>query len=131
MLYLSFFVNCFVNLMFSHPDLKPATALVFYGQCRPVPVNRLPENIAGPAAVKKDGVSDFPLTASSGAVLSTKDNAFLFQKNAAARQPIASLSKLMTALVFLDNNPRTKKSKNRHKIPQNINSGDFLHLDCF
>jgi D-alanyl-D-alanine endopeptidase (penicillin-binding protein 7) len=45
------------------------------------------------------------LAGGSGAVLAAQDHFFLFTKNADAVQPIASISKLMTAIVFLDNNP--------------------------
>lgn len=104
-MYLSFIINCLATLLFSKLDLKPADALVFYGQCRPAIVSRLPENLIKPAIVKKPDAPEFSLTASSGAVLLVKNNTFLYEKNATAVQPIASLTKLMTALVFLDHNP--------------------------
>jgi D-alanyl-D-alanine carboxypeptidase len=47
----------------------------------------------------------FTLNADKGAVLSVDDRSFLFKKNADKVQPIASITKLMTALVFLDHNP--------------------------
>jgi D-alanyl-D-alanine carboxypeptidase len=43
--------------------------------------------------------------ADKSAVLSGDDRVFLFDKKSDEVQPIASISKLMTALVFLDNNP--------------------------
>ena len=49
------------------------------------------------------------LAADKGAVLAAHDHYFLFLKNADASQPIASITKLMTALVFLDNNPGWNK----------------------
>ena len=104
-MYLSFFINCLATLLFSNLDLKPANALVFYGQCRPALVSRLPENLIRPAIIKKPDAPEFNLTASSGVVLLVKNNTFLYEKNATAKQPIASLTKLMTALVFLDHNP--------------------------
>ena len=94
-MYLSFFINCLVTLLFSKLDLKPSDALVFYGQCQPAAITRLPVSPASPVVSKKAGAADFNLTASSGAVLSVKNNAFLFEKNSAAKQPIASLSKLI------------------------------------
>lgn len=45
------------------------------------------------------------IAASKGAVLSAQDRFFLYSKNADEAQPIASITKLMTALVFLENNP--------------------------
>jgi len=104
-MYLSFIINCLATLLFSNLDLKPSDAMVFYGQCRPAVVSRLPESQVSPQIIKKADSGAFSLTASSGAVLLLKNNTFLFEKNSAAKQPIASLTKLMTALIFLDNNP--------------------------
>jgi len=104
-MYLSLFINCLTALLFSNLDLKPASALVFYGECRPADVSRLPANSIKPAITKNPSAPEFDLSASSGAVLLVKNNTFLYEKNSAAKQPIASLSKLMTALVFLDHNP--------------------------
>jgi len=50
--------------------------------------------------------------------LLVKNNTFLFEKNSTVKQPIASLTKLMTALVFLDNNPGFEKE---YIISQNDN----------
>lgn len=104
-MYLSFFINCLAALLFSDFNLKPENALVFYGKCHPVEISRLPENLVITQAVKKPDAPDFNLVASSGAVLLVKNNTFLFEKNSGAKQPIASLTKLMTALIFLDHNP--------------------------
>jgi len=40
-----------------------------------------------------------------GAVLAADDHFFLFSRKSDEQQPIASITKLMTALVFMDNNP--------------------------
>ena len=45
------------------------------------------------------------LSADKGAVLAANDHFFLFTSRADEAQPIASITKLMTALVFLDHNP--------------------------
>jgi len=45
------------------------------------------------------------LAADKSAVLSATDRTFFYCKNADTPQPIASITKLMTALVFLENNP--------------------------
>lgn len=45
------------------------------------------------------------ILADKGAVLSNSDRVFFFDKKSNEVQPIASITKLMTALVFLDNNP--------------------------
>ena len=104
-MYLSLIINCLSALLFADFDFKPATAMVFYGQCRPAISNRLPDSKPLPVYRKKEGASDINLTASSGAVLLVKDNSFLYEKNSVAKQPIASITKLMTVLVFLDHNP--------------------------
>jgi len=91
-MYLSLFINCLATLFFSKFDLKPDSALVFYGKCRPAIVSRLPENLIRPQVIKKADAPEFNLTASSGAVLLVKNNTFLYEKNSAAKQPIASLT---------------------------------------
>lgn len=48
---------------------------------------------------------EITISADKGAVLSGNDRVFLFDKKSDEVQPIASITKLMTALVFLDNNP--------------------------
>lgn len=134
-MYLSFFINCLSALLFSNLDLKPANALVFYGQCRPAVVSRLPESSATPAFVKKESAAEFNLAATSGAVLLVKNNTFLYEKNANDKQPIASLTKLMTALVFLDHNPGYNKeyvfSKNDNVSggKNNLFPGDTVTLE--
>ncbi len=55
-------------------------------------------------AVQKD-VVPIELIADKGVVLDDRGRVFLFSKQADDQQPIASITKLMTALVFLDNNP--------------------------
>ncbi len=50
------------------------------------------------------------LAADKGAVLDANNRVFFYQKNADEVQPIASITKLMTALVFLENNPGWDKS---------------------
>jgi D-alanyl-D-alanine carboxypeptidase len=102
---LSLIINCLATLLFSKLDLKPSDALVFYGQCHPAIVSRLPESPVLPAVIKKADAAPLTLMASSGAVLLVKSNTFLYEKDSAKQQPIASLTKMMTALVFLDHNP--------------------------
>ena len=50
------------------------------------------------------------LVADKGTVLSINDRVFFYNKNADVVQPIASITKLMTALVFLENNPGWDKT---------------------
>lgn len=66
----------------------------------------LPKNIdAYPTPIKKTPVKEVELNGRSGVVLDLKTGKLLFDKNAEAKNPIASISKLMTVLVFLDHNP--------------------------
>jgi D-alanyl-D-alanine carboxypeptidase len=119
MIYLSLIINCLSTLLFSNLSLKPDQVMVFYGQCRPAISYRLPASPAAPVFSKKNLAADINLTASSGAVLLVKDNSFLYEKNSSVRQPMASLTKLMTALVFLENNPGFETS-------YTINSSDNI-----
>jgi D-alanyl-D-alanine endopeptidase (penicillin-binding protein 7) len=50
------------------------------------------------------------ISANKAVVFSPTDRAFFFQKNSREVQAIASISKLMTALVFLDHNPSWDES---------------------
>lgn len=65
----------------------------------------LPKISETPIFVRQPGISDPELLAKKSAVLAAEPNVFLWGKDAETAQPIASISKLMTALVFLDNNP--------------------------
>ncbi len=53
----------------------------------------------------KPGAATTTIAAKRGAVLASQDRFFLYCKDADTVQPIASITKLMTALVFLENNP--------------------------
>lgn len=61
--------------------------------------------IATPQPTKHTDIKDFSLVASSGIAYDLKHNVYLFEKEADKAVPIASISKLMAALVFLDHNP--------------------------
>lgn len=50
-------------------------------------------------------IAPFALKAAAGAVMDIRNNKIIFAKNADRKRPIASITKLMTAMVFLDNNP--------------------------
>lgn len=104
-MYLSLIINCLTALLFANPATIPNQALIFYGDCRPAPIVRLPEAAAKPIITKKPDAPVFDVVASSAAVMLLKYNTFLYEKNVTSTQPIASLTKMMTALVFLDHNP--------------------------
>lgn len=56
-----------------------------------------------PEVIKPLAEAAYPeISAGKAAVLSTSDRLFFFQKDSSSAQPIASITKLMTALVFLD-----------------------------
>lgn len=62
--------------------------------------------IIRPARPEKiSGVDDFDITASSGLVMDCSTGEVLVEKNSDDKVSIASITKLMTAMVFLDNNP--------------------------
>lgn len=74
----------------------------------------------------KPDAPEIVLNADKGAVLSVSDRSFLFKKNADKPQPIASITKLMTALVFLEHNPGWETS---YKIaPEDNIEGGHLNL---
>lgn len=65
---------------------------------------------AGSVPEKKDMLSLGPRLSANSAILVDADSgAILFDKNADTIRPLASLSKLMTALVFLESNPDLNK----------------------
>ncbi|MDP1709446.1 MAG: serine hydrolase [Candidatus Komeilibacteria bacterium] len=87
------------------PDLRLSSPSV-YLSADSIKSQRL---FVGSAAVPKkiDVLSLGPrLAAASAVVVDASSGAILFEKNAAAVRPLASLTKLMTALVFLESNPK-------------------------
>lgn len=67
-----------------------------------------PADLAGPQKINPENIG-VELTAKSAVVLDAKSGKILFSKNAGEARPIASITKLMTALVFLDHNPGWEK----------------------
>lgn len=64
-----------------------------------------------PPPVKTDVLSLGPrLSAKSAVVVDAASGAVLFENNSSAPRPLASLTKLMTALVFLESNPDLTKN---------------------
>jgi len=72
------------------PDQKPAAAAPIQEAAKPM---------------LKDDHEPFVLSATSGLAFDLNYNFYLFEKDADLTLPIASISKLMAALVFLDHNP--------------------------
>jgi len=61
------------------------------------------ENILEPLPSKIKGVADFNIEAKSALVLDIGTDAVLYSKNSDQKMPIASLTKIMTALVVVEN----------------------------
>lgn len=80
----------------------------------------LPKISETPIFVRQSGVSDPDIFVNRAAVLAAEPNVFLWGKDAETAQSIASISKLMTALVFLDNN---KGWDTTYKITSNDSIG--------
>ncbi len=81
------FLNLFLTLIL----LKADTAAIVNDDLQIIKIN--------PSA------TEISINADKIAVLSANDRIFFYTKNADVPQPIASITKLMTALVFLENNP--------------------------
>ncbi|MFA6145710.1 MAG: serine hydrolase [Patescibacteria group bacterium] len=77
------------------------------------------------------GVSDFPysfgpkLTAKSAIVIDVDSGKVLFEKNPEEKLPIASITKLMTALVFLENKTKSWEDTVEVKKEDSVGSGGF------
>ncbi len=86
-------------------------------------------------APRKDAESEFsaPLSAASLVVVDNASNSVLFSKNMDDVRPIASITKLMTALVFLDTSPdmteyMTILPVDVREGPEYVESGDKLRV---
>jgi D-alanyl-D-alanine endopeptidase (penicillin-binding protein 7) len=71
-----------------------------------------PAVIATPGEIisARSGAPVLEISAPRAAALAARESVYLFQKQAEESQPIASITKLMTALVFLENNPGWEKT---------------------
>jgi len=72
-----------------------------------LPADGFPEAATRPAGPVKISNAEFPyeLTAMSAFVQDVTSSETIFDRNSSAVRPLASITKLMTALVFLDTNP--------------------------
>jgi len=107
-MFYSIFFNLFLSFLFSRFDFfnpiyfcPPKILCEANGGGRAY----LPRTADTPIFVRHAGVPDPELLAKNSAVLAAEPNVFLWGKKAEEPQAIASISKLMTALVFLDHNP--------------------------
>jgi len=86
----------------------------------------LPENKDAGAPVKMNEASQIELSCQRGIAIDLKSDKILFEKNAGEESSIASISKLMTALVFLDFNPGWDKI---YKVkPEDMREGGLNHI---
>lgn len=79
-----------------------------------------PRKIVNPYAV------DVVVTAASALVVDKDSGKILYQKNSDEQRSIASITKLMTALVFIDNNPGWEKAFTVSEI--DYRPGGIVHL---
>lgn len=109
-MYWPFIINCLVIFLFTDIS-QPQQVVAAYHDCRETATteNFLPANPDKKRFTKDFGAPDPEVSAPRGAVMLSADNSFLYTKEATAAQPIASLTKLMTVLVFLENNPGFNK----------------------
>jgi serine-type D-Ala-D-Ala carboxypeptidase (penicillin-binding protein 5/6) len=103
-------------------DLPEQTYYSFY------PEYNLPQNenkIAIPRRLPNK--QDVLLYASSSAAIDMQSGKMLWSKNAGAKRQIASLTKLMTALVFLDTNPNWEKVYQLKKEDVQIGGKSYIY----
>lgn len=81
------------------------TQAMFWLPHAPAQKKEICAEIITPRPAKNSASQDFSLVASSGIAYDSKHDFYLFEKEADKAVPIASISKLMSALVFLDHNP--------------------------
>jgi len=100
----------FYLLAFSfHIQTPPPTENIL-ADCQPAYRNHLPASQNQPRAERLPNWQDPNIPADRAAIYDLSTNTFLWEKNATVRQPLASMTKLLTALVFLDNNPGWNKT---------------------
>lgn len=101
---------------------------------------KVKKNILQPLPNKVKGAVDFNVSAKSAVVLDVETNTVLYSKNSDENLPIASLTKVMTALVVLDNVDlnedviisrnafNTKGSKNGLAVGEKISVENLLKI---
>jgi D-alanyl-D-alanine carboxypeptidase len=82
--------------------------------------------IEGPTRVYTD-ILDIKISAQSAFAVDAKSGEILYQKNSSEVRPIASITKLMTALIFLDYNPGWQKEFST--ISSDRRNGNIVHLN--
>lgn len=98
-------VNILIYVLFFQLNITPAQPAVLLSDCRTLYQNHLPVSQNLPRAERFSGWQDPVIPADRAVIFDLSTNTFLWEKNSDVEQPLASITKLMTALVFLDNNP--------------------------
>lgn len=104
----SIIINIFLSFIFARVNVfDPVSFLPPSNFCENISRQNkyLPKVTEVPIFVRTSGILDPELVVGKAAVLAAEPNVFLWGKDAETPQAIASISKLMTALVFLDHNP--------------------------
>ncbi|MFH1207559.1 MAG: serine hydrolase [Patescibacteria group bacterium] len=83
-------------------------------------------DFVGPIATSPLARPSVPLTADAGIVLDVGSGLALWKKNIDEPHPLASLTKLMTALVFLDTQPEWEREVAFEKIDIDTTAGNTL-----
>lgn len=101
----STFVNVFIYIIFLQFNINSGVAPLKLNTCASVYNNRLPISQDLSRAQRIKNWQDPVISADRAAIFDISTNTFLWEKNSDVQQPLASITKLMTALVFLENNP--------------------------
>lgn len=100
----STFINFLLYLLFLQLNITPSQTPLS-ADCQVLHQNRLPLSQDLPKAERNPGWQDPVIPATRAVIFDASTNSFLWEKNADIKQPLASITKLLTALVFLDYNP--------------------------
>ncbi|MFA5163344.1 MAG: serine hydrolase [Patescibacteria group bacterium] len=100
----STFINLLLYLLFIQLNISPSP-VPLSADCQALHQNRLPLSQDIPRAERISGWQDPVIPANRAVIFDVSTNSFLWEKNADIKQPLASITKLLTALVFLDHNP--------------------------
>lgn len=121
---------------------KTATTKKHVGAAKELPRARLVQKRRGEPRLLVDSDGDPILRSASAVVIDQSSGAVLFEKNASAQLPIASITKLMTAMVVLDAKPdmqeelaigkedvdKHKGTSSRLRVGTNLSREEMLRL---
>ena len=99
------FVNIFIYILFLQFHVSTGAPTAVLNNCQSIYRNHLPLSQDLARVERLPNWQDPEIAADRAAIYDLSTNTFLWEKNSEVRQPMASITKLMTALVFLDHNP--------------------------